>query len=70
MTKLHYGGQTFDVADSVSGTDLTAEQGTIMVRKKNGGFLWLATGPGIPIALELPPVNADGTPKRPQARVF
>jgi hypothetical protein len=63
MPKLHYGGETYNVADSVKGSDLTAAEGTIMVRTKSGGFLWLATGPGIPMALELPPVGEDGEPK-------
>jgi len=69
MLKLHYGGQIFDVADSVKGSDLTASEGTIMVRTDDGGFLTLVTGPGIPIALYAPPRNADGSVKRPVVRV-
>lgn len=69
MLKLYYGGEVFDVADSVKGSDLTGDEGTVMVRTHDGGFLTLVTGPGIPIALYAPPRNADGSVKRPVARV-
>lgn len=60
MKRLHYGGITINVDDSVQRSDVTAGEGAITIRTQGGGWLTFATGPGIPVALEeLPTRSAD-----------
>lgn len=51
---VHYLGQTFSLPDDQAEVLKEAEgsAGFVELRKNNGGWLRLAVGPGIPIAVE------------------
>lgn len=66
--KLYYGGEVFDVADSVEQSVVTTQHGRVTVRTKAGAVLTFATGPGVPIALEeSQPGTASEAPGAPIA---
>lgn len=56
---LHYGGETFDLGDSDRGLldEYDGTPGVIRLNLDSKGWLTLALGPGIPIAIEEKPVR-------------
>jgi hypothetical protein len=55
--KIHYGGTVIHVADSVQRDAVRSTAGAITLQTLSGGYVTLATGPGIPIALEEGPIR-------------
>jgi hypothetical protein len=55
--KIHYGGTVIRVADSVQRDAVRSTVGAITLPTPSGGYVTLATGPGIAIALEESPIR-------------